>query len=93
MTHEAAGGQQRPDRTWTILELLRWTEEHFAGRGIDSARLDAECLLAHALGVPRLQLYVDFEKPAHPEERARFRELVMRRAQDRVPVSQLLSER
>jgi release factor glutamine methyltransferase len=50
-------------RSWTVLELLRWTTEHFAARGIESARLDAECLLAHALGVPRLQLYLDFEKP------------------------------
>jgi len=29
-------------RTWTILELLRWTTGHFESRGIDTARLDAE---------------------------------------------------
>jgi release factor glutamine methyltransferase len=75
---------------WTVLELLRWTEKHFSAHGIDSARLDAECLLAHALGSPRLQLYVDFDKPTHPDERARFRELVKRRARDRVPVAQLV---
>jgi release factor glutamine methyltransferase len=75
---------------WTVLELLRWTEKHFASHGIESARLDAECLLAHALGRPRLQLYVDFDKPTHPDERACFRELVKRRAGDRVPVAQLV---
>ena len=53
------------------------------------ARLDAECLLAHALGSDRLRLYLDFEKPVRPEERARFRELVRRRADERVPVAQL----
>ena len=76
-----------------MLELLRWTTEHFAARGIESARLDAECLLAHALGVPRLRLYLDFEKPVLEGERAGFRELVRRRAGERVPVSQLLGER
>jgi len=80
-------------RVWTVLELLRWTTEHFASRGIETARLDAECLLAHALGVPRLRLYLDFEKPVLEGERAAFRELVRRRAGERVPVSQLLGER
>jgi len=80
-------------RVWTVLELLRWTTEHFASRGIETARLDAECLLAHALGVPRLRLYLDFEKPVLEGERARFRELVRRRAGERLPVSQLLGQR
>ena len=43
-------------RTWTVLELLRWTTEHFRSRGIEGPRLDAECLLAHALETERLQL-------------------------------------
>jgi release factor glutamine methyltransferase len=81
------------DRSWTVLELLQWTEKHFAGVGIETARLDAEVLLAHALGVPRLQLYVDFEKPIAEPERAGFRELVVRRARERVPVSQLLGSK
>lgn len=81
------------ERTWTVLELLRWTTDHFTSRGIEGARLDAECLLAHALAVPRLQLYLDFEKPVLEAERAVFRELVRRRSSDRVPVSQLIGER
>ena len=76
-------------RVWTVLDLLRWTQGHFAEKGIASARLDAECLLAFALDVDRLRLYVDFEKPVEPAERAKFRELVKRRADDRVPVAQL----
>ena len=80
-------------RTWTVLELLRWTTEHFQSRGIESARLDAECLLAHALESERLQLYLEFDKPVAPEERARFRELVKRRADERVPVALLTGRR
>ena len=89
----AATGQARAksrDDSWTVLELLRWTQDHFAELGLDSPRLDAECLLAHALGVPRLQLYLDFEKPVMAAERAAFRELVVRRARERVPVAHLL---
>jgi len=80
-------------RTWTVLDLLRWTTEHFQSRGIDGARLDAECLLAHALDTERLQLYLDFDKPVLPFVRARFRELVKRRANERVPVALLTGRR
>jgi release factor glutamine methyltransferase len=80
-------------RTWTVLELLRWTQAHFAERGIEGARLDAECLLAHALDCDRLRLYVDYDKPVGEAERTRFRELVRRRAGERVPVSLLLGRR
>ncbi len=79
-------------RTWTVLELLRWTAGHFAERGIDTPRLDAECLLAHALGTDRLQLYIGFDKPVEEAERGAFRELVRRRAGERVPVALLTGE-
>ena len=87
-----AGPAQSP-AVWTVLGLLRWTTEHFTARGLDSPRLDAECLLAHALGTDRLRLYLDFDKPVGAEERVRFRELVRRRAGERVPVAQLTGVR
>jgi release factor glutamine methyltransferase len=80
-------------RVWTLLELLRWTTEHFAERKIDTPRLDAECLLAFALGVDRMRLYLDFDKPASQGERDAFRELVRRRADERVPVAQLVGRK
>ena len=81
------------ERTWTVLALLRWTTQHFGAQGIETPRLDAECLLAHALGADRLRLYLDFDKPVEPAERAVFRELVRRRASERIPVSQLTGSR
>jgi release factor glutamine methyltransferase len=81
------------DRVWTVLELLRWTTDYFERNGIDSARLDAEVLLAHALESDRIRLYLDYEKPVLVEERDRFRALVRRRAGERVPVSLLLGQR
>jgi release factor glutamine methyltransferase len=77
------------EETWTVLALLRWTTRHFGAQGIETPRLDAECLLAHALHTDRLRLYLDFDKPVKPDERARFRELVQRRARERIPVAQL----
>lgn len=93
MSGDARAQASDRDRSWTVLDLLRWTTDYFKRNGIEGARLDAELLLAHALETERLRLYVDFEKPVLPAERDRFRELVRRRAQERVPVSILLGER
>ncbi len=89
----ASGAPSDRDRSWTVLELLRWTTDYFQRQGIETPRLDAELLLAHALETVRLRLYVDFEKPVLPAERDRYRELVRQRAALRVPVSILLGER
>lgn len=86
-------GESPSDRVWTVLDLLRFTTDHFVKAGIDSARLDAEVLLAFALGVERLQLYLDFDKPVLESERSRFRGLVRRRAGERVPVAHLTGTR
>lgn len=74
---------------WTVLKLLRWTADYFAGRGIDSPRLDAELLLADALGLDRVGLYLNFERPLQAGELAGFREKVKRRA-GREPLAYIL---
>lgn len=88
-----ANSGMRAERVWTVLDLLRWTTEYFSAQGIECARLDAECLLAYALEVERLRLYIDFDKPVNDAERSSFRELVRRRAGERVPVSQLVGRK
>jgi release factor glutamine methyltransferase len=77
---------------WTIQQLLNWCTEDFRKRGLDSPRLDAELLVAHALEVDRVRLYLDFERPLVPDERARVRALVERRRR-REPVAYILGER
>jgi release factor glutamine methyltransferase len=62
-----------------LLEVLRWTTSRFQQRQLPSARLDAEVLIAAALGTSRVQLYVQFERPLGPDELAAIRELVRRR--------------
>lgn len=65
---------------WTIGAILEWTAGYFTQKGIVSARLDAEVLLASALGVERLYLYLNRERPLSSDERERYRTLVGRRA-------------
>ena len=65
---------------WTTRRLLGWTGPYLARHGVDSSRLAAEMLLAHVLGVPRLNLYMESDRPASQLERAAFRDLVERAA-------------
>jgi release factor glutamine methyltransferase len=76
----------------TIGEVLRRSADYLAERGSPSPRLDADLLLAHALGVERLRLYTDSERPLTPAELARARELLGRRGR-REPLAYVTGER
>lgn len=65
---------------WTPLELVRWTTGYLGDRGIAEARLDAELLLADSLGVKRLDLYLQHDRPLAAEELAEFKARLLRRA-------------
>jgi len=72
-----------------VLRLMRWSGEYLESKGVARGRLDAEHLLAHAVGVPRLQLYLQFDRPLEAEELDRFRPLLRRRA-EREPLQYIL---
>jgi len=74
-TPEAAS----PPARWTVLEVIRWTAARFTERGLSTPRLDAEILVAHALALPRVQLYVQFDRPLTADELAAIRALIKRR--------------
>lgn len=75
-----------------LLEILQRSAAWLGERGCDSPRLDAELLLAHGLGVRRLDLYLQFDRPVGPQEAERLRALVMERGRG-VPVAYLLGTR
>lgn len=77
------------DQPWTIIRLLEWTRKFFDSKGIDDARLEAELLLAHALKLDRMQLYMQHDRAVNESELAAFRDLVKRRSQH-VPTQYLL---
>ena len=76
----------------TLLEVLRLSTGFLAQRGSSTARLDAELLTAHSLGLRRLDLYLQFDRPLREEELQPVRELLRRRGAGE-PVAYLLGER
>lgn len=76
---ESNAGSGAAPESWTVGRLLAWTTDWLAARGADSPRLDAEVLLAHVRGCPRIALYTAFDVPVSDADRARFRDLVKRR--------------
>ena len=77
---------------WTILRVLSWTQGRFGERGLPTARLDAEILLAHVLETDRVGLYTHFDQPLGVEELSRYRELIKRRLAGE-PVAYLVGRR
>ncbi|MEC8557764.1 MAG: peptide chain release factor N(5)-glutamine methyltransferase [Planctomycetota bacterium] len=75
--------------TWTVGRLLTWTTEYLQKNGSQSARLDAEVLLSHALECQRIELYTTFDTEPSEEGKAAFREMVRRRAEG-TPVAYLV---
>jgi release factor glutamine methyltransferase len=68
------------DTPWTVGRLLGWTQQYLQRGGIESPRLCAEILLAHAMQCERLRLYTRFEEVPGAEVRERFRTLVQKAA-------------
>ncbi len=71
--------QQDAER-WTIGRLLDTVAPYLRGKGSSSPRLDAELLLAEALGLERIDLYTQYDRPLEAAELATYRALVARRA-------------
>ena len=83
---------QATEDAWTILRLLQWTATYLEEKDSESARLDAEILLAHVRKCPRIQLYTEFDQVATEHERAEFKALVQRRASGE-PVAYLVGKK
>jgi release factor glutamine methyltransferase len=73
----------------TVLEGIQKSAEFLGKKSVESPRLQAELLLAHVLKLPRMKLYLDFERALTDAETNSFRELVKRRAQ-REPLQHIL---
>ena len=77
--------------SWTVLDLIKWTANYFAGKGIENGRLDAELLLAEVLKLNRIGLYLNFDRPVQSDELAAFRALIERRGR-REPIAYILGQ-
>ena len=65
----------------TVLDIIKKTTGFLEGKEVENARLNAEHLVVHALGLARMQLYLQFERPLEEEDLEKIRPLVRRRGQ------------
>jgi release factor glutamine methyltransferase len=75
----------------TLGEVLRGAAEYLTARGVDSPRVDAELILARALGLQRIELYTQHDRPLTEAERDAARVLVARRGR-REPLAYVLGD-
>lgn len=77
---------------WTVRRVVAWMQADLAKRGFESARLEADLLVAHALKLKRLALYLDLDRPLEEQELRSMRALVERR-RGFEPIAYILQER
>lgn len=75
----------------TLRRALAGADEYLSRRGIERARFEAELIFSQTLGLSRIQLYLDLDRPLTPEQRERALELVARRGK-REPLAYVLGE-
>ncbi len=65
---------------WTVLRMMEWATEYFHQKEVPSPRLSIEWLLSHLLGIKRLELYLQYDRPLSSVELEELRSLVKRRS-------------
>ncbi|MBF0621099.1 MAG: peptide chain release factor N(5)-glutamine methyltransferase [Magnetococcales bacterium] len=64
---------------WTVRRMMQWSTQWLGEKEIENPRLDTELLLSHSLGIRRLDLFLDMDRPLIAEELAAFKTLIKRR--------------
>lgn len=64
-----------------LLDIVKLSAGYLASKGIQEPRREAEWVIADALGIPRIQLYLDFDRPLNDEEILKLRHRIKRRGE------------
>ncbi|MCB9904306.1 MAG: peptide chain release factor N(5)-glutamine methyltransferase [Planctomycetes bacterium] len=92
MSGTSASASGRPPQPRTAGEMLAMARAFLERKGLDEARLEAELLCAHALGIDRLRLFLRLEQPIESHEVDAARDLLVRRGR-REPVAYITGKR
>ncbi|MFA5624515.1 MAG: peptide chain release factor N(5)-glutamine methyltransferase [Bradymonadales bacterium] len=80
-------------KTWTVRSVLAWSKQFFSDQNIESPSLESQVLLAHALDLDRIELFIQHDRPLYPEELQRYKALIIRRARERCPLAYIINKR
>ncbi len=83
---------KRKTETWTVRDVLLYMEKRMKDEGIPDSRLSAELIISKALGLDRVGVYLNLERPLSKDERNRIRSLFKRRLK-REPMAYIMGER
>ncbi|MEO7095229.1 MAG: peptide chain release factor N(5)-glutamine methyltransferase, partial [Polyangiales bacterium] len=89
---EAHPAKEAAPRVWTVKELVAWMTDDLRKRGIESARIDSELIVAHVLQVDRIKILLSAERELSADELERIRALLKRRRTFE-PIAYLRGER
>lgn len=90
--HQPNHPKPRKKTDWTVLKLLTWTHSYFNTHAVESPRTSAELLLSHALGLQRIDLYLQYDRPVNAGELDRFKSMIKRRVK-KEPVAYILGSK
>ncbi len=69
------------DEVWTVKRLLDWSASYFKNKEIEPAKLTSQLLLSHVLKLPKLHLFLQFDRPLSASELAEYKRLLLKRAE------------
>jgi release factor glutamine methyltransferase len=82
----------KTDEPWTVIRTITWSREYLQNKGVSEPRLSSELLLGSVLGLDRLALFLQFDRPLIPDELAGFKALLLRRVQNE-PIAYILGRK
>lgn len=72
--------KEKEETVWTPLKIIQWGVPFLTKKGVQNARLDSEIIVAHALKIDRLKVYLQFDRPLDASELLLIRKMFKRRA-------------
>lgn len=79
------------NKIWRIIDIINWSKEYLEKNNIDSPRLTIELMLTHVLGIERIKLYTDFDKPLSDKELSTIKSMIQQRVK-RFPLQYILGQ-